>query len=200
MSNITKTGIFNNGLFQEYRIEPDGSVWSLVFVHNQPAVNKFESSDSFTTGFYRPNLYFNFNICNELTSWEFLILQADTFAATQQKRRWVQNVNPLNAAFADVAAANITKNTSTGYTSDSWGGLYKMNNSNTFLCANNGTSGNWWGATGSKVFYQGGIPAWFGKIVKDGYVLIYVRVDNQLKNNAKLYKIDIAEGGQFYEY
>jgi hypothetical protein len=78
--------------------------------------------------------------------------------------------------------------------------LYKINNSNTFLCANNGVSGNWWGATGSKVIYQGGIPAWFGKIVKDGYVLIYVRVDEQLKNNAKLYANDFMTGGNIYEY
>ena len=201
MSDITKTGILSSGLLQEYHIEPDGSVWSLVFVHNQPSINKFASTDSFTTGFYTSkDLYFNFNICNGLTSWEFLIIQADTYAAIPLKRRWVQSANPLTAAFADVAAANITKNTSSEYTSDSWGGLYKINSSNTFLCANNGTNGNWWGATGSKVFYQGGIPAWFGKIVKDGYVLIYIRVDNQNEDNAKLHKIDIAEGGQFYEY
>lgn len=199
--SITKTGQIKDNLFEEFYIEPDGSIWELVFVHNRPAENKFNSADPFTTGFSTDmNLFFNFNICNNLTSWEFLIIQADTYAATPLKRRWVQTANPLTATFADVAAANVTKNTSAGYSSDTWGGLYKINNSNTFLCANNGTSGNWWGATGSKVFYQGGIPAWFGKIVKDGYVLIYVRVDEQLKNNAKLYANDFITGGNIYEY
>ena len=199
--SITKTGQIKDNLFEEFYIEPDGSIWELVFVHNRPAENKFNSADPFTTGFSTDmNLFFNFNICNNLTSWEFLIIQADTYAATPLKRRWVQTANPLTATFADVAAANVTKNTSTGYSSDTWGGLYKINNSNTFLCANNGVSGNWWGATGSKVIYQGGIPAWFGKIVKDGYVLIYVRVDEQLKNNAKLYANDFMTGGNIYEY
>lgn len=199
--SITKTGQIKDNLFEEFYIEPDGSIWELVFVHNRPAENKFNSTDPFTTGFSTDmNLFFNFNICNNLTSWEFLIIQAETYAATPLKRRWVQTANPLTATFADVAAANVTKNTSTGYSSDTWGGLYKINNSNTFLCANNGVSGNWWGATGSKVIYQGGIPAWFSKIVKDGYVLIYVRVDEQLKNNAKLYANDFMTGGNIYEY
>lgn len=201
MNTVTKTGQMKNNLFEEYITESDGSVWELVFVHNRPADYKFDSTDPFTTGFSKNmNLMFNFQVCNDLTSWEFLVIQADLYAATPQKRRWVQTKNPLTAAFADVAAANITLNTSSGYTSDSWGGLYPINNSNTFLCANNGTNGNWWGATGSKVFYQGGIPAWFGKIVKDGYVLIYVRVDSQSKNIAKIYGSNIDLGGNIYEY
>ena len=199
--SITKTGQIINNLFEEYWVEPDGSIWELVFVHNRPAENKFESSDQFATGFSKnKDLFFNFVPCNDLTSWELLVIQADTTAAIPQKRRWIQTKNPLTATFADVAAANITKITTTGYSTDSWGGLYPINNSNTYLCANNGTNGNWWGATGSKVFYQGGIPAWFGKIVKDGYVLIYVRVDNQNKNNAKTYKTNITLGGNIYEY
>lgn len=199
--NITKTGILNTNLLEETHIEPDGSIWELVFVHNQPAVNKFDSTDSFTTGFFKNmNLYFNFNVCNSLTSWEFLVIQADLYGATPQKRRWVQTANPLTATFDNVAAANVTKNTGTEYTSDTWGGLYKINNANTFLCANNGTNGNWWGATGSKVFYQGGIPAWFGKIVKDGYILIYVRIDNTTQNHTKFYKSNIININNIYEY
>ena len=201
MNSITKTGQMKNNLFEEYRVEPDGSIWELVFVHNRPADQHFNSTDPFATGFStNMNLFFNFTPCNDLTSWELLVVQADLYAATPQKRRWVQNKNPLTATFAEVAAANITQNSSTGYTTDSWGGLYPINNGNTYLCANNGTNGNWWGATGSKVFYSGGIPAWFGKIVKDGYVLIYVRVDSQSKNHAKVYKSNIDLGGNIYEY
>lgn len=200
--NITKTGQLNTLVIAEQHIETiDNSQWELVFVHNQPALQHFNSDDPFATGFStNMNLYFNFNVCNSLTSWEFLIIQTDIYGAVPQKRRWVQQANPLTAAFADVAASTITHNGGAEYTSDSWGGLYKINNGNTFLCANNGTNGNWWGATGSKVFYQGGIPAWFGKIVKDGYIVIYVRVDGQNQNHAKFYKNDIIHCDNFYEY
>ena len=200
--NIAKTGQLNTLTITEQHIETvDNSKWELVFVHNRPCDYHFDANDPFTTGFStNMNLYFNFNVCNSLTSWEFLIIQADTYRATPQKRRWVQTANPLTAAFADVAANTITHDGSAEYTSDSWGGLYKINNANTFLCANNGTNGNWWGATGSKVFYQGGIPAWYGKIVKDGYVVIYVRVDGQNQDHAKFYKNGIIHCDNFYEY
>jgi len=88
--NIAKTGQLNTGIIEEIHIEPDGSIWELVFVHNQPAINKFDSSDPFTTGFSKNmNLVFNFNVCNSLSSWEFLVIQTDTYRATPTMRRWV---------------------------------------------------------------------------------------------------------------
>ena len=201
MNSITKTGQMKNNLFEEYRVEPDGSIWELVFVHNRPADQHFNSTDPFATGFStNMNLFFNFTPCNDLTSWELLVVQADLYAATPQKRRWVQNKNPLTATFAEVAAANITQNSSSGYTTDSGGGLYPINNGNTYLCANNGTNGNWWGACGKYTVYQGGTPAWFGEIVTTGQIDIYIRVDSIVRN-VKIYKAgNLTVENNFYEY
>ena len=122
--NITKTGQFITDTFTEMFVETDGSTWELVFVHNKPGENKFDAADSFTDGFSKSaDLYFNFNICNSLTSWEFLVIQVNQAGNTPQKRRWIQNKNPLTAAFSDVAANAITKNTGSEYTQDSWGGF-----------------------------------------------------------------------------
>ena len=60
----------------------------------------------------------------------------------------------MTAVYADVAVANITKITTDGYSSSpsSWGGLYAKKGS-AYLTANNGNSGNWWGAVGSYSVY-----------------------------------------------
>lgn len=62
------------------------------------------------------------------------------------------------------------------YVTTSYGGMYK-NGGNAYLTANNGTNGNWWGATGCWTDYDG-IPAWNGQVVSTGYYDVYVRIDN----------------------
>lgn len=195
--NITKEGIFAETNLNEYHIEPDDSVWEHVYHHVNPAANIFASSDPFTTGVYKnKDMWFNFQICNELTSWEFLLIQNAAVTNNSSKFRWVQTKNPLTAAYADVAAANITKNTSTGYTSFSHGGLYHFG-TNTYLCTNNGSTSNWWGAIGAWSRHQNGIPCWNGVVVLSGQVDVYVRVDN---NIAKFYKNNLQICNNFYEY
>ena len=158
-------------------IEPDGSAWVRIFHHNNPTSYKFASNDTFTTGVYKDeNRWFNFDLCNYVDKWEFIVKSKTTPDATEYKYRWSQTKNPLTAAFADVASSAVTKNTTTGYTSYSWGGLYKINSS-TFLCTNNGTNGNWWGAVGAWNAHQGGIPGWT-TVITTGYEDVYLRIDN----------------------
>lgn len=160
-------------------IEPDGSAWVRIFHHANPTSNKFASSDTFTTGVYKDeNRWFNFDLCNNVNTWEFMLIQkAESTTTTETKYRWIQTKNPLVAVYADVASANIIKITTSGYTTFSHGGLYKIN-SNTYLCTNNGANGNWWGAVGAWNAHGGGIPAWASVVVKTGYVDVYLRIDN----------------------
>lgn len=202
--SINKKGQFYDSNVKEIitnHTESDGSNWELVMHHNNPANNIFASTDDFANGVYKnPNLYFNFTICNELSSWEILVIQATESNSTPIKLRWIQTQNPLATTWANVASNKITKNTSTGYTSFSHGGLVRGNASgNTYMTVNNGTSGNWWGATGAFKAYQGGIPGFNGAIPKSGYIDIYVRVDN-LIDKASFYKNNTQICNEFYEY
>ena len=56
----------------------------------------------------------------------------------ETKYRWIQKYNPMTATYAQVAESNITKNTSTGYSTISGGGgLYKFTTSVTYIACNN---------------------------------------------------------------
>ena len=160
------------------RIEPDGSAWMRMVHHADPTTYLFSSSDSFATSVYKDaRRWFHGKICDYTDRWEFMIVQKADSSASTLKYRWVQTKNPNTAAWAEVAASTITKNTGSGYSDFSTGGLYKINNS-TFYCANDGTQGNWWGAVGAWGSHQGGIPAWGSVIVKDGgFEDLYIRLD-----------------------
>lgn len=174
-------------LYNEYDpkiyIEPDGSQWIRIVHHNNPASARFSSGDSFTTRVYKSaDIWFNVNICKEITGyWELMTKQTPTSGATEQKYRWIQYYNPMTATYAQVASANVTKNTSSGYTSFSTGGIYPING-NTYLCTNNGSQGNWWGAFGAWNTHQSGTPAWNGVVVTTGYSDLYLRIDTTLTN------------------
>lgn len=199
--NVNKQGILQSQSFTEYHIEPDGSIWELCCAHINPSENIFNSSDTFSTGIIKnKNLYFNFNTCNSLTNnWEFLVKQKNTLTSNLKQRRWVQHYNPLlsETTYDNVSYANIESNTA--YSTDTKGGIYR-GSGNTYLRMNNGSNGNWYGATGCWTVYQSGIPGFFQDIITTGYLLIYVRVDNQDKNNAKFYDLNITLGGNLYEY
>lgn len=200
--SITKSGQLLNINLNEYHIEPDGSIWEQISHHNNPSQNLFVSTDDFINGVYKnENLWFNFQICNQITSgWEILVIQATEEYSVPIKLRWIQLQNPLETTFANVASSRIIKNTSDGYTSFSHGGLVRGNASGkTFLTVNNGSSGNWWGATGCFTAYQGGIPGFNGVIPKTGYIDIYIKVSS-INKNAKLYTTDIQVCNNFYEY
>lgn len=199
--NINKQGQFLENNLNEYHVEPDGSIWEHIFHHNSPSENLFSSTDNFDNGLYKSNdLWFNFQICNQLSSWEILVVQTAERYNNPIKLRWVQNQSPLSTTFANVASRQIVKNTSTGYTNFSEGGLVRGNkSSNTYLTVNDGKSGDWWGATGSFTAYQGGIPGFNHIIVKSGCIDIFIRVDDIAKN-AKFYKNGLQVCNNFYEY
>lgn len=161
-------------------VEPDGSMWVRIVRQNNPTSNKFASTDSFTTSVYKSvNTWFYASFCNYVDKWELMVKQFIRNATSETKYRWVQQYNPMTATYANVARANITYNTSSGYATpaSTYGGLYNIN-TNTKLCANNNTSGNWFGAIGSWSAHDGGIPGWNNTVVTTGYEDLYLRIDN----------------------
>ena len=205
---ITKQGIIKAEQFSEFlisphdneiKIESDGSLWTHIFHHNNPASNLFASTDNFTNALYKnENAWFDFSLCNSANKWELLVIQASTSGATEQKIRWIQQYNPMTATYANVAKANITYITGSEYSTSSWGGLYRKGG-NTYLCANNGTEGNWWGATGCWTLHQSGIPAFYGQVVTTGYYDIYLRIDNLADTKATITKGSAITENQLYE-
>lgn len=207
-TQITKQGIVQAKQFSEFlisphdntiKIESDGSLWTHIFHHNAPASNLFASTDDFTKALYKnENLWFDFSLCNNVNKWELLVIQASTAGATEKKIRWIQQYNPLIATFDNVAKENITYIIGSEYSTSSWGGLYHRSG-NTYLCANNGTNGNWWGATGCWTAYQGGLPAFFGEICSTGYYDIYLRIDNLSNTKATIINNSTVTENQLYE-
>ena len=183
---------FDNTIYTE----PDNSRWIRIFHHNNPAENLFSSADPFSTGVYKnEDMWFNVSVCNFASTWELMIIQARLSTDTPEKFRWIQLVNPMVANYSDVALANITRVTTSGYTtaSGNYAGLYLRSNQTTspqdYLTCNNGTASNWFGAIGSWTAHQGGIPAYNGSAITTGYTNLYLRLSNDLE---KYFKIDKA--------
>ena len=162
-------------------VEPDGSTWIRIFHHNNPASAIFANTDDFTKPVYKDaNRWFNCQILNQINNgkWELMVKQKLTSSDSETKYRWIQTVNPYTGNFNQTVAANITKITTSGYsTFANAGGMYKLNSS-TFFCINNSSNGNWFGAIGSWSTYQGGIPGYPNTAVTSGYMDLYLRLDN----------------------
>ena len=199
--SITKQGIITSSQFTEFisntydtnvYIEPDGSAWIRIVHHNHPDTSRFASDASFGTQVYvSADVWFNAALCNYLSgTWELMVKQMTTSGGTEAKYRWIQSVNPMTTGqFEATKAANVTKITTSGYSNpSSYGGCYILNSNNTYLCCNNGTNGNWFGAFGCKVLYQGGLPGYAGVIVTTGYLDLYLRIDS--KSNLSQTSID----------
>ena len=188
MLDINKNGTVNCNLLLEYIQEPDGSIWEPIFYHNNPSVNLFSSSDPFSTGVIKSqDMFFNFNVCKELTSWEFIYKQRSTANAAYTKYRWIQTKSPFTAAYADVAPSAVTRITSSGYTDGGYGGLYILNSS-TYMVVANTSNGNWFGASGCWSAYQGGIPGYPNTTCTTGDISIFVRIDGtNLSPKTKMY-------------
>lgn len=189
--NIGKNSVVKSTTFSEFientydkniYVEPDGSCWIRIVHHNNPASARFASSDPFTSQVYKSaDIWFNVALCNYITgTWELMTKQTATAGATETKFRWIQKYNPMTATYAQVASSEVTKITTSGYTSFSTGGIYPIN-SNTYLCTNNGSQGNWWGAFGAWNTHQSGTPAWNGVVVTTGYSDLYLRLDTHTK-------------------
>lgn len=209
--NINKNGIINtsvvaNSIINVYDtnfyIEPDDSVWIRLFHHNNPATNLFSSSDSYTTQVYKSTeMWFNVALCNLNTSgkWEMMMEQKETSSSSVTKYRWIQTNNPMIATYTQTTNANVTVNKTSGYSySDSYGGMYKLNSS-TYLTVNNGTNGNWFGATGCWSHWNSGIPGILGRAVTTGYMDLYYRIDTEKINNFKIFSNGISTY-DFIEY
>ena len=185
--SFAKTGVVScNGISSlpgkydpEVLIESDGSCWAHIGHHADPTTYKFASSDPFATGVWKDDRRFlDPSFCDNVDKWEFMVMQKADSSAAVKKYRWVQPVNPNTAVYEDVPSSAVTKNTGTGYTTFSTGGIYKFNSS-AYYVTNNGSKGNWWGAIGAWDAHQGGIPGWAGTVVKDGGFLdLYIRIDN----------------------
>lgn len=199
--------IFNNTFNGDLLTEPDGSRWVQIAYHSMPRNYLFSSSDSFTTKVNKSNLYFYVSLCNKISNgkYEFLIkqLQSPTYPYQPEKYRWIQYVNPMTATYADVDKTKIqlitNQSINHNYNTTTYGGLYH-NGSYTYLSANNGTQGNWWGAIGSWTNIQNGIPGWNGTVILTGYIKLYLRIDDcyDLQNicsvaNNKIFSKEIIE-------
>lgn len=208
---INKNGIVNasaiansvvNTYDTNFYAESDGSVWIRLFHHNNPAINLFSSSDSYTIQVYKSSeMWFNVALCNLNTSgkWEMMMMQKETSSSSVVKYRWIQTNNPMTATYAQTTNANVTVNKTSGYSySDSYGGMYKLNSS-TYLTVNNGTNGNWFGATGCWSHWNNGIPGVLGKAVTTGYMDLYYRIDTEKINDLKIFSNGIS-AYDFIEY
>jgi hypothetical protein len=213
--SVYKNGIWNNNYMNNYSFqtainpviitEPDGSIWIQVLHHNNPASYIFSNSDSFANGVYKDtNRWAQFNLFDSATKWEILVKEKTTDTANESKFRWVQNYNPNIATYSNVAPANITFITTTGYTtpSSNYGGAYKVASANTYICCNNGTEGNWWGAFGASARHNGGIPAYNQAVVTTGYLDVYLRIDNDslsITDKAKIFQNQDIVANDFIE-
>lgn len=186
--NFSLSPLYDNNIY----MESDGSFWYKIFHHNNPASNMFASTDTFTAGAYDSvNCWFNVNYLTKTGvssgSYELMVNQQLTTGGTVYKYRWIQTIDPMSATYAQTVAANTIYNTGSEYTATGYGGLYRKSG-NTYLCGNNGTSSNWWGAIGSWTKFGGGIPAWNGQVVTTGYMDLYIRIQfGDTDGNFKIY-------------
>lgn len=193
--NFEESGVINCKDFVEYHKEADDSLWYQVAHHYKTNSKLFSSTDDFTNGVYLDeDRWVHMNICNELTTWEFLYVQYATNTSTPVKYRWKQTVNPFTATYSDVQPGNVTNITTTGYINGGMGGLYKLN-SNTAFCIANNTNGNWFGAIGAWNHHGAGIPGYPSTSIAGGYDL-YVRIDN---TKASIRKLGFIDANNFYE-
>ena len=165
--------------------EPDGSRWIRIFHHaSTSSTNLFSSTDSFTTHVYKDaNRWFDVSICNQLSSWELMIKQKPSSTDTLQKYRWKQYVNPMLATESDVSVDKVIYDTSSGYTSSTYGGLYKLNE---YTYLTQGTI--WWGAVGSWSSLSSGLPGWNKTTISStGYMDLYVRIDDTFQKETNIY-------------
>ena len=161
--------------------EPDGSLWTRIFHHNNPNGSLFTSTDTFSTGVYKDvNRWYDVEgISNSISKYEFMVKQKTTSSASEIKYRWIQTKSPLNSTWIDVQPSAVTRITTSGYTDGTYGGIYKnTGSSGTRMIIANGNSGNWYGATGCWTAYNSGIPGYPNTVITTGYMDLYVRIDN----------------------
>lgn len=172
--------------------EPDGSLWLHIAHHNNPSSSGyFTQSATWAQGVYinADKWYDVDGVLAQVSRYEFMVKQKTTSSATEAKYRWIQNKNPLTATWNDVKPGTITVNTSSGYTSSSYGGLWQMN-SYARLCIANATSSNWFGAFGCWSTYSTNkVPGYPNTEISTGYMDLYVNI-----TDTDLYKVYDSSG------
>ena len=194
---ISKQGIVSTSTASEFLVnkfdtntyvESDGSVWIRISHHNNPQTNgRFASTNDFTKPLYLDaNRWFNCQLLSFLSGqWELMVKQKATSSSTETKYRWIQTKNPYSAVYADVTAANVTKVSVPSDAVAAIGGMYKINSS-TYFCITNGSNGNWFGAVGAWGVYGNGIPGYPNTAVTTGYLDLYMRIDNVIRDKLML--------------
>ena len=159
--------------------EPDGTQWLHIAHHNNPSSSGyFTQSSTWEQGVYvnADKWYDVEGVIPQISKYEFMVKQKTTSGATETKYRWVQYKNPLIATWDDVKPGTVTINTSSGYTSSSFGGLWKKN-SQARLCIANASNGNWYGAFGCWTTYNTNqVPGYPNTNISTGYMDLYVNV------------------------
>ena len=163
--------------------EPDGSAWIRVFHHNNPASNKFSSSDTFTTSFKKnDNMWWDMPKFNQITDniYDIMVKYKTTSNAGEIKHRWVQYTNPMSGTFEDTTYNKVTKSYYYGSTimNNFYGGFYRDTSNNAYIVHNDNDRGNWFGAIGCWSSFQNGIPGPNGTIITSGYVDVYMHIPN----------------------
>lgn len=183
---VEANNIIQNLCDSNIYVEPDGSLWTRIVHHNNPSVNIFASTDPFDYMVYKSeDLWFNAALCNSVSGpWEMMVKEKQTSTSDELKYRWIQPTNPMTPNyFEETKIANIVRIIISGYnTSVSYGGAFILNN-NTYLCCNNGNSGNWYGAFGAWTRWNSGIPGYATSAITTGYMDLYLRIDNYLKKD-----------------
>lgn len=188
-NEVYKTGVFETFHLFENGIEllhydktiytePDGSKWIHVTHHNNPANGVFGSTGTWKSGYYiDTNRWYDLEQAIQIMPiYEFMLKQKTTSDATETKWRWTQTIDPMTATWTTVQPGTVTFNTSSGYSSSSYGGLYYRNDNNQRMCIANASNGNWYGGIGVWAAYQGGIPGYPNTTVTSGYVDLYLRI------------------------
>ena len=164
-------------------IESDGTYWARIVHHNNPTGGVFTSSSlSWSNGVYiDANRWFDvYGTVQQLHRFEFMIKQKTTSDASETKYRWIQKKSPLTATWYDVNKTEVTRITTSGYTNGGFGGLYIINNSQTYMCIANDVINNWFGAIGCWTIWNDGIPGYPESVITSGYMDLYVRIDDIL--------------------
>lgn len=177
--------------------EPDMTMWIRVAHQANPAstANLFASTDAFSTYVYKnENAWFDVAAFanSSFSWWELMIKQKGTATGTEDIYRWQQEYNPMIATYDQTGSSNVYRYPSgSRYTMhESYYGLHK-HGTNTYLCANNGNSGHWWGAIGAWAQHNSGIPGWGATLVTTGYIDLYIRVNCVGMTGAKQAKCQI---------
>lgn len=177
--------LYDNNIYRE----PDGSLWIRIAHQEQVTgtTNLFNSSVDARTADDRVSdlVWLNSMVLYDFIGrWELLVVKKIT-SETQNptKYRWVQYKNPLLSTYNDIHG-NITRNTSSGYNTSNYGGLFWKQNGQHLICDNNTNGSNWYGICGYNSYTSGGVtgtPAFMGDILTTGYQNLYIRIDKAIQ-------------------